>query len=51
MYQIRKATIDDCALINVLAKEVFPVTYKEILSKEQMNYMMDWMYSLKNIRK
>ena len=51
MFTIRKATIADCDLINKMAKEVFPATYKEILSSEQLEYMMDWMYAPANIRK
>lgn len=51
MFTIRKATIADCNLINLLAKEVFPVTYQAILSSEQLAYMMDWMYNPENIRK
>ena len=34
-----------------MAQIVFPATYQEILSKEQLDYMMDWMYSPKNLRK
>ena len=45
MFTIRKARIDDCGLINQMAGEVFPATYQEILSPEQLDYMMDWMYS------
>ena len=41
MFTIRKATTDDCGLINQMAGEVFPATYKEILSPEQLDYMMD----------
>lgn len=51
MFTIRRATIADCELINKLANEVFPATYKEILSPEQLDYMMDWMYAPENIRK
>ena len=36
---------------NEMAQIVFPATYREILSKEQLDYMMDWMYSPKNLRK
>ena len=45
MFTIRKATSDDCKLINELANQVFPATYKEILSTEQLDYMMEWMYA------
>lgn len=51
MFTIRKATIDDCNLINEMAKDVFPATYKDILSSEQLDYMMEWMYAPANIRK
>ena len=51
MFTIRKARIDDCGLINQMAGEVFPATYQEILSPGQLDYMMDWMYSPKNLRK
>ena len=51
MFTIRKATTDDCALIRKLAQQVFPVTYRDILTSEQIDYMMEWMYSEKNIRK
>ena len=51
MFTIRKATSADCGLIHKLAWQIFPETYKEILSKEQLDYMMDWMYSPKNLRK
>ena len=40
MFTIRKATTDDCGLIHKLAWQIFPETYKEILSKEQTEYMM-----------
>lgn len=40
MFTIRKATSADCELIHKLAWQIFPETYKEILSKEQTEYMM-----------
>ena len=51
MFTIRIATSDDCILINKLAKQVFPATYKEILSPDQLDYMMEWMYAPLNLRK
>lgn len=51
MFTIRKATVDDCNLINKMARDVFPATYKHILSPEQLDYMMEWMYAPENIRK
>ena len=51
MFEIRKATLADIPLINQLAWIVFPHTYKDILSPEQINYMMEWMYSPINLKK
>jgi hypothetical protein len=51
MLTIRKATTEDCNLINELAAKVFPTTYCEILSSEQLEYMFQWMYSPENICK
>lgn len=51
MFTIRKATLDDCNFINNLASIVFPATYQEILSAEQLDYMMEWMYAPAQIRK
>lgn len=51
MFEIRKATLDDLSTIQSLADIVFPHTYREILSPEQLDYMMDWMYSDENLRR
>lgn len=51
MFTLRKATTADCSLIRELAWQVFPATYKEILTPEQIDYMMEWMYSEESIRK
>ena len=51
MLTIRIATVEDAVLINRLAWQIFPETYKEILSPEQSDYMMEWMYSVPNLIK
>ena len=51
MLKIRKANIDDCQLIHELAEQVFPITYKGIITPEQCDFMMDWMYSIPNLQK
>ena len=51
MFDIRKATLEDIPLINELAWIVFPHTYKELLSPEQIEFMMEWMYSPANLHK
>lgn len=47
---IRKATKDDIAIIHDLAWRIFPHTYREILTAEQTEYMMEWMYSEANLQ-
>lgn len=44
-YTLRRAEPGDFPLIGRLAAEAFPATYREILSPEQIDYMMEWMYS------
>lgn len=51
MFTLRKADIADCKLIHKLALEVFPVTYHDIISQAQIDFMMNWMYSPENIQK
>ena len=50
MIEIAKATRDDLQSIHDMAQVVFRHTYRDILSPEQMEYMMDMMYSLPNLR-
>lgn len=51
MFTIREANTADCELIQELAQQIFPVTYQSILTPGQVEYMMEWMYSLDNIRR
>ena len=51
MIEIRKADQTDLQTIHDMAQVVFRHTYRDILSPEQMEYMMDMMYSLPNLHK
>ena len=51
MVRIRRAEIEDMMCVHDMAEIVFRHTYRDILSAEQMDYMMDWMYSPSNLRK
>lgn len=44
-FQIRAGSEDDVPLIRKLAFEIWPVTYGSILSKQQLDYMLDLFYS------
>lgn len=48
---IRRADKADIQLINSLADVTFRDTYKDILTTDQIEYMMDWMYSPSNLEK
>lgn len=45
MLTTRKATVADIPLIRDIAWKAFPLTYKDILTPEQSDYMMEMMYS------
>ena len=46
---IKRAGKNDLQTIHDIAEVVFRDTYKTILSPEQMEYMMEWMYSIPNL--
>lgn len=48
---IRRATEADIPLIRQLAGRIFPATYRSIISEEQIDFMMDWMYSEDSLRR
>ena len=45
MRKVLNATTDDIALIRKLTFQVWPQTYAAILTSEQIDYMLDMMYS------
>ena len=48
---IRHAIVGDIPLIRELTYKVWPQTYADLLSKEQINYMLDMMYSIASLQK
>lgn len=51
MNSVRIATTRDIPLIRQMAEQVFPVTYRHIITSEQCDYMMDMMYSEASLRR
>lgn len=51
MYNIRYATTEDISLIRELTFKVWPQTYAAIISKEQIDYMLEMMYSEASLQK
>jgi len=48
---MRKATVSDINAIREMALVVFRETYGPILSPEQIDYMLEWMYSEESLRR
>ena len=51
MFEIKKAGIGDISLIRELTFRVWPQTYASILSQEQIDYMLEMMYSESSLKK
>ena len=51
MHNIRNATTEDISLIRELTFKVWPQTYAAIISKEQIDYMLEMMYSETSLKK
>lgn len=51
MFSIQKANVNDCQTIQDLASKIWEPTYGSILSREQLDYMFDMMYSHENLLK
>ncbi|MDJ1501786.1 GNAT family N-acetyltransferase [Xanthocytophaga agilis] len=49
MIKIREATSNDFQTIQQIAHQTWPDTFGSILSKEQIAYMLDWMYSIPSL--
>ncbi|MGJ7032895.1 GNAT family N-acetyltransferase [Niabella hirudinis] len=42
---IKKATVEDAAIIHQLAQEIWPKAFEQILSQAQLDYMIQMMYA------
>ncbi len=51
MVEIRKATTDDAPMLRLLAEKIWWPTYSQILSKEQIRFMLDVIYAEEKLRK
>lgn len=48
---LKTATADDMQIVHDMAEVVFRHTYENILTSEQIDYMIDWMYSIESLNK
>ena len=51
MLSIRAASIDDIPLVRELTFKIWPQTYASILSQQQIDYMLEMMYSIPSLKK
>ena len=51
MFTVKPAKLSDIAIINDLANCIWPRAYKDILSADQMEYMLDLIYSPSSLKK
>lgn len=51
MYQIKAATANDIPVIQDLTEKIWRPTYASILTPEQMDYMLEMMYSTASLHK
>src|SRR5579864_6023333 len=49
--EVRHLSKDELWQVRELALEIFPITYREIVEQEQIDYMMDLFYTPENLRK
>ena len=49
MIEIKQLLKNEVPIVHHLAHEIWPQTFKDILSKDQIKYMLDWMYSIETL--
>ncbi len=46
---IRRINKDELIYVHQLANEIWPLTFEKILSKDQIAFMLNWMYSIESL--
>ena len=49
--EIRRLIKSELHIVSDLAHKIWPSTYAQIISKEQMTFMLNWMYSIETLEK
>ena len=50
MIEVKQIHSEEIFIVNDLAHRIWPETFKGILSKEQITYMLDWMYDVNTLQ-
>lgn len=51
MLSFRKVTLPEIPVVTLLAREIWTVSYREMISSAQIEYMLNWMYAPATIEK
>ena len=46
MIAVKQRTKDEIFIVHQLAKDIWPHAFKDILEKDQIEYMLEWMYNM-----
>jgi GNAT superfamily N-acetyltransferase len=47
---IKPITYKDLEIVSALAYKIWPVVYKEMISQDQISYMLNWMYARETLQ-
>jgi GNAT superfamily N-acetyltransferase len=50
MIEVKQIFSEEVFIVNQLAHEIWPDAFKDILSQEQLDYMLDWMYNIQTLQ-
>ena len=50
MIEIKRASLSELELVREIALETWPVTFANILTSDQISYMLEWMYDLEALK-
>jgi len=50
MIEIKQASLSDLIYVREIAIETWPVTFADILTPDQISYMLEWMYDLEALK-
>jgi len=49
MVQLRQIGKEELSIVQNIAHQTWPSTFENILSTEQIDYMLNWMYDLRQL--
>lgn len=50
MIEIKQIHSEEIFIVNKLAHDIWPDTYKDTITQDQIDYMLDWMYNIQTLQ-